>query len=31
VKWEAGLRYETTDVDITDRTVSAALEQLDKL
>jgi outer membrane receptor protein involved in Fe transport len=25
VKWEAGLRYETTDVDITDRTVSAAL------
>lgn len=26
VKWEAGLRYETTDVDITDRTVSAALQ-----
>jgi outer membrane receptor protein involved in Fe transport len=26
VKWEAGLRYETTEVDITDRTVSAALQ-----
>jgi outer membrane receptor protein involved in Fe transport len=26
VKWEAGLRYETTDVDITDRTVAAALQ-----
>ncbi len=25
VKWEAGLRYETTDVDITDETVSNAL------
>lgn len=25
VKWEAGLRYETTDVDITDNTVAAAL------
>lgn len=26
VKWEAGLRYETTNVDITDRTVAAALQ-----
>jgi outer membrane receptor protein involved in Fe transport len=25
VKWQAGLRYETTDVDITDETVSSAL------
>lgn len=29
VKWEAGLRYETTDVDITDETVSNALRNTD--
>ncbi len=30
VKWEAGLRYETTDVEIVDETVDAALRQTDR-